>query len=543
MRSRIAVFFATVGLVAFVPGWSGVARASIAGLSNVAVTSPVNEGGVAHLTGSIDTACNSTSLQVNWGDGTPAENFSEPGAGTFDETHTYADDDPSGTTQDAYSIGLTLSSQQAGCGGDDTGSTRVVVKNVAPSITGATLTSPVGVGDTTTLSGTFTDPGDDTFTLTIDWGDGGSDQSSLPAGSTGFGGTHEYSNAGTFPVVVTLTDDDTGADSTQLSQDVLGVQSFLVTGAGNGAGPHVKAFDGTDPTNVLQSFSAFAPQFTGGVRVAVGDVNGDGLGDIVTAPGPGRSPTVKIWDGKDGSLMDSFSAFSRTFQGGVFVAAGDVNGDHFADVVVGADAGAGPHVKVFDRHDQTLLSSFYAFAPQFTGGVRVAAGDVNGDGYADVVTGAGPGGGPHVKAFSGKDGSVLDSFFAYAPQFTGGVFVAAGDVNGDPQGLADIVTGADKGGGPHVKVFDGGNVGNLLQSFYAFAPQFTGGVRVAAGDVNGDGLADVVAAAGPGAGPHVKVFDSAPAGGTLASFFAYNAGFTGGVYVAYGLSLVQAPGP
>lgn len=71
--------------------------------------------------------------------------------------------------------------------------------------------------------------------------------------------------------------------------------------------------------------------------------------------------------------------------------------------------------------------------------------------------------------------------FAYNAAFTGGVFVAAGDLNGDQEGLADIVTGAEKGGGPHVKVFGAGNGANLLGSFFAYAPQFTGGVRVGAG--------------------------------------------------------------
>src|SRR5207253_182607 len=121
------------------------------------------------------------------------------------------------------------------------------------------------------------------------------------------------------------------------------------------------------------------------------------------------------------------------------------------------------------------LGSFFAYAPGFSGGVFVAAGDVNGDGKADIITGAGPGGGPHVEVFSGADGSVLDSFFAYNPAFTGGVSVAAVDFNGD--GKADIVTGAGPGGGPHVRVRDGKTL-NDLASFMAYDPTFTGGVFV-----------------------------------------------------------------
>src|SRR5205814_1813081 len=101
----------------------------------------------------------------------------------------------------------------------------------------------------------------------------------------------------------------------------------------------------------------------------------------------------------------------------------------------------------------TIKFDFFAYDPNFHGGVQVATGDVNGDGVDDVITGAGPGGGPHVKVFDGATGAVLRSFFAYDDAFRGGVFVAAGDVNKD--GFADVVTGAGAGGGPHVRVFSG----------------------------------------------------------------------------------------
>src|SRR5262249_13729960 len=146
-------------------------------------------------------------------------------------------------------------------------------------------------------------------------------------------------------------------------------------------------------------------------------------------------------------------------------------------IVTGADAGGGSHVKVFDPITGAATKSFFAY-PGFTGGVRVAAGDVNGDGVADIITGAGPGGGPHVKVFDGVSGTEIHSFYAYEAAFSGGVFVASADINGD--GFADIITGADAGGGPHVKVFatnvPPGVVGGvnfapdlvLRNSFYAY---------------------------------------------------------------------------
>lgn len=308
-----------------------------------------------------------------------------------------------------------------------------------------------------------------------------------------------------------------------------GVSRLILTGPWSAAGPEVKVFDG-GAASLLTSFFAYAASFTGGVRVATGDINGDGLADFVTGAGPGAGPHVKVFSGATGAELRSFFAFDPGFAGGVFVAAGDVDGDGQADIVTGAGAGATPHVKVFSGATGGELRSFFAFDAGFAGGVSVGAGDVNGDGHADLITGAGAGGVPHVKVFDGVTGAVLWSFFAYDAGFSGGVYVGAGDVDGD--GKADIVTGAGAGATPHVKVFSGTS-GAELASFFAYASAFSGGVSVAASDLDEDGKADIVTGPGPGLGPHVKVFSGAT-GVELASFLAYGAEFTGGVFVAGG---------
>ena len=135
---------------------------------------------------------------------------------------------------------------------------------------------------------------------------------------------------------------------------------------------------------------------------------------------------------------------------------------------VGADAGQPPIVRLVDMKTGAVVWQTMAFDATFTGGVRVARGDVNGDGTPDLIVAAGPGGGPHVKVFDGVTHAVIDSFFAYDASFPGGVFVAAGDVNGD--GKADIITGAGAGGGPHVKVFSGADR-SVLQSLLRLQPR------------------------------------------------------------------------
>jgi streptogramin lyase len=303
----------------------------------------------------------------------------------------------------------------------------------------------------------------------------------------------------------------------------------VVTGADAGGRPLVRVFDGL-LGNMTNQFLAYNPRFSGGVRVAQADVNGDGVPDIITAPGPGGGPDIRVFDGVTGALIREFMAYSASFTGGVFVAAGDVNADGFADIVTGPDIGGGPDVRVFSGKDGSLLAEFQAFNTGFTGGVRVAVGDFFQDHKDNVIVAPGPGGGPNVRVFSvAGNVSRLANFMAYGIDFTGGVYVAAGDVNGD--GVPDIITSPGAGGGPEVKVFSGANPSVVLQDFAAYSLGFTGGVRVSAADVDGDGMADIITTPGGGGGPDVRVFDHATLV-PLNEFMAYDPSFLGGVFVA-----------
>lgn len=303
--------------------------------------------------------------------------------------------------------------------------------------------------------------------------------------------------------------------------------AVIVTGAGPGGGPHVRVFSGTDGGTSPSDLFPYPINFTGGVRVAAGDVTGDGIPDIITGTGPGGLVAVKVFDGRTDLELKVIEA-ENAFTGGIFVASGDFNRDGFDDIYTATDAETAGIVRVFDGVTGNSVYRELPYGTSFTGGVRVAAGDVNGDGFDDIITGPGPGSPPVVKVIDAMSLAEIASFDAYDTNFTGGVFVAAGDVNND--GFDDIITGADAGGGPHVRVFDG-QTGGMLNEFFAYDLSFSGGVRVAAGDVNNDGLADIITAPGPGAGPHVKVFNGLT-GAETGEFFAYDVNFTGGVYVA-----------
>src|SRR5262249_52485929 len=176
-----------------------------------------------------------------------------------------------------------------------------------------------------------------------------------------------------------------------------------------------KASDGS----LLADFAPFGPGYTGAVTVAVGDVSGDGVDDLVVGTAAGAAQG-KGYDGAairsgalnanpEASLLAQFAPYEAAYSVGVNVAVGDINNDGYADLVTGAMAG-NPHVKVYDgkgvlqdaaHADAHLLASFFAYDLSFNVGANVAAGDVNNDGYAELVTGATVGN-PHVKVYDGK---------------------------------------------------------------------------------------------------------------------------------------------
>jgi hypothetical protein len=307
------------------------------------------------------------------------------------------------------------------------------------------------------------------------------------------------------------------------------IQSPLVTGSASTSqsGASVVSLIDPDTGETIGSAVPF-PGFTGQIRVVSGDFNGDGKVDIIASAGPGGGPAVAVLDSQTGEVIESFFAFDPAFTGGVFVAVRDFNGDGILDIIAGAGAGGGPEVRIFNGNGLTVIRSFFAYAQDFTGGVSVASVDFNNDGILDLVTGAGPGGAPHVKVFDGDTNAIISQWYAYPVSFTGGVYVAAGDIGND--GNIEVVTGAGSGGAPVVAVWDP-YTGALLSQFMAYAEDFTGGVRVGVSDGNFDGILDLVTGAGPGGGPEVKGF-SFPTLDLLFSFFSGDPANTQGVFVS-----------
>lgn len=282
-------------------------------------------------------------------------------------------------------------------------------------------------------------------------------------------------------------------------------------GTSGGGVAQVNVYDAQ--TNALLGIlNPFGDRSTLGVSVATGDLNGDGVADIVVAGGRGGKPIVKVYDGRTLKELGSFEAYSTTFTGGVSVAIADVNGDGRADIITGAGVGSAAQVKVFGGSGlfngagvlvakPVAMRNFFAFDPSFRGGITVAAGDVNGDGRTDIVVGKMAGGTPEVKVFDGGSGATLYDYYALNPSYTGGVSVAAGDMNGD--GRAEVVVGASRGPTSRVRVFSGAN---LVADYSAFGAGERG-VRVATVDIDGDGTREVLVVGGPGSPPRMRVLN------------------------------------
>ena len=300
----------------------------------------------------------------------------------------------------------------------------------------------------------------------------------------------------------------------------------FVMAAGETGGPHVRVYN--DINGASTDFFAYDPNYRGGVRVAVADLNGDGFPDIITAPGTGMPPLIRVFNGRDLSLLAEFIAYDPPYDLGTYVAAADLSRNGNAVITVGPGVGGPPHVKVFDLAVGKMIDEFYPYPKELRCGARVAMGDMDGDGVSDIVTAPGAGNGPHIRIFNGLNRNLLNEFNAYDDRWRGGVFIATADVNRN--GRAELITGTDAGGPAIVRVFDAMR-GRMIGEVSPYPGTYRGGVRVAAYDVNKNGRLDIICAPGPGSrGLPVRMYDGRNSR-FIGDLSPYGPTFEGGVFL------------
>jgi uncharacterized membrane protein len=463
---------------------------------------------------------------------TPADGF----IGT--DTFSYTATDGKGGSGSASITVAVRSSSGGGAGGSGTGGTSGAGVNHNPVVNGDGVATQPGVPVTIAVLANDTDADGDPLTVA------GVTQPGHGTATVNADGTITYTPAAGFVGTDTFTytaTDGRGGSGSAVVQVAVGnggrgpvlpeLKQFAV-GADTTGGPRVTVYN--PDGSVRFDFFAYDPSTRFGASVVLADLDGDGVDDIITSPGYGGAPRVRVFSGVDLHVMDDFFAFDNSFRGGCNIAVGDFNGDGVPDLVVGAGKGGGPRVFVIDGKQfnnvdaggqvaaGARVADFFAFDPSFTGGVSVAVTDLDQNGVNEIVTGAGVGSAPLARVWDVQTQAMTSEFLAFDPDMTSGV-----NVGGHGEYL---VFGAAHGGPPEVRVFRGADHAQISDGMM-YEPTFTGGVRVAFGDTVDASRPLFLIGAGVGGGPRIKVLRP-DLEVVLPDFFAFEEMFRGGVYVA-----------
>jgi hypothetical protein len=419
---------------------------------------------------------------IDWGDGTTTNGTIPAGGSSFTVRgrHSYA----MAGHPDLVTTVRDICTQDSG-----SAHSQVTINDAALTATGAPVSAYARYPATVVVA-TFTDANPlgkpENFTATVDWGDGTSGPATVsarPGGGFQVTGTTTYKVPDSYPVSVTINDAG-GSTATATTTATISAApppaQLLAVGAAPDRDPLVRVY--APNGDLLLNFRAYPKRMTSGVRVATGDVNGDGAADVITAPGSKGRALIQVFSGIDGHLLWRFRAFIGKFHAGVYVASGDVDGDGHADIIAGAGEGGRPIVRVFSGATGARIGQFFAGRQSTRLGVRVAAGDMDGDGRAEIATAGGPGAGSTIAIFH-ADGTHV-ARLRPSLRARHGLFIAMDDLNGDK--LADLAIGGD------AVVVALGADGTRLGAFRPFGEGAHGrGLRVAIADITADGNPEI----------------------------------------------------
>lgn len=235
--------------------------------------------------------------------------------------------------------------------------------------------------------------------------------------------------------------------------------------------------------NIRTGFFAYNSNFRGGAKIIKTDIDNDGKLETVSA----GDSSISTFNAK-GELLRTIYPYGEKYKGGISLAVANITDGNSKEIIVAPEKGGYNQIKIYD-HYGIFMNSFYAYQSKNKNlGAHVASGDINGDGIAEIITGAGEKGGPHVKIFD-ANGKLIKEFFSYDSKFRGGTYVASGDINGD--GIAEIITGMGSGGEPMIRTFDA--QGRKLGEWIAYKTSDRDGSQVLAADINYDGIDEVIA--------------------------------------------------
>lgn len=237
-------------------------------------------------------------------------------------------------------------------------------------------------------------------------------------------------------------------------------------------------FDGS----LVNNFQPYGPGYEGRVNLAVADFDNDNLPEIVTGPGEGGGPHIRIFDSYGQvKFGKGFFAYDESYRSGTEVAAGNVNGGNDKEIVVSLLNEDKNLVKIFDQYGRQLYNTIEVTALEYDEPLKIFLYDLNEDGYDEIILGSSLGNKPVVYVYNYM-GEKINEFLAYAEGFRGGFDVSAATLEGEPL----IITSAGFSGGPHVRFFNLNGEVRLDPKFFVYEQGFRGGVNISARN-NGHG--------------------------------------------------------
>ncbi len=290
---------------------------------------------------------------------------------------------------------------------------------------------------------------------------------------------------------------DVGA-ALNLAQSQASATRNIILAPDKGLKPEIKILN--DKGQEESKWLVYNAKFTGGVNLAIGDVNGDGVKEIITAPKAGGGPHVRIFN-RDGVVLSEFMAYNAKFTGGVNLAVSDMDGDGKDEIITAPLSNGGPHVRIFDWQGN-LRQQFFAYEDKFTGGVNLAVGDLDQDGKNEIVTAPAAKHSPEIKTWN-FSAQKLSSFLAYDAKMLDGVKISVGDANADD--WQEIVTAPSANQKMDIKLFS--SKGRVKGQFLAYNSQFKAGAELVVADLSGDSWPEILTLAHKGSVAILKVYD------------------------------------